>query len=200
MSVYISLHGRRVFHKRGCRYLAHISKDQIVSESRFRVERLGFTPCKSCIRAIQSTVQVDADILADYCAEHQMRYIQDNNLILINTDIGQWKLIRSTPLYHVYHGNKFPDTWNPILLESDMYHDQKDVTVAQRTSLSAILHYIYKHDSFRMKEVEQLYLLPRKTKAQKKRYNDLKARREIYYRCKAFQQLDKAKCITVNSL
>lgn len=191
MSVYLTLHGRRVYHKRSCRYLKDLSDTCIASESQARLQRLGFQPCKLCMKGYETRAESEVLILKDYTVEHPMRYIVDGGLSLINTDIGHWKIVRGDDIYFVYHGNKFPVTWLPILEDSQNYHKQSDVPVSQRRSLCDILHYIYKHDKFRLHEIESSKHLSRSTHAQRKRYNDMKDRRAIFNRCRSLQMLDK---------
>lgn len=192
MSVYVSLKGRRIYHRRDCRCLKNLSSNEIADDTQTHLMKLGFRPCKICMGSLMERVDKEVDILNSY-REDTIRYYRQGREILVSTDVGFWKIVRIDGMYQLYHGNVYPVTYYPnhqVNVQSS-YHLQTGLSKDVAKDLRKVIDYIVKHDKFRLDELMNIKKLPKKTKKQRSYYQHMRSKRASYDHCKALQIMDK---------
>lgn len=191
MDVYVSIHGRKIFHTKNCSCIQKLRPEDIVEESHYTLFRLGYSPCKKCISSSDDQHSRDIKLFTSFCKSHNFRYTIHENTLLINTDIGHWKIGYGRFGYDLFHGNSYPNKWFPHLQAATAYHTQTDVKVKNRQDLEDILNYIYEHDKFRENELNHVDEMPVKTKAQRKEKEKMEKKKHAFAQSRFQQKLDK---------
>jgi len=175
---------KKIYHLTGeCVFARRISVAHLEHVGRRELERRGYRAC-SCCGNPERLIREDMNQVRNRLERLNLKYRQVGGFLLIQSEIGFWKLERGAGGYTMYHGNFRPLDSAAVdqHIPSD-YHLQRDVP-ADRT-IQECIRYIRNHDDFRTKVPDYKHMYPsptaphgKKQKKKAKRQEQRQRRRE----------------------
>ena len=134
----------------------------------------GYHEC-SCCGGLKGFMKIAGKNLNTMGFDIGFTYLYDekSDTLYLRTNMGFWKIFcRSEMRYVLYHCSCF-DSEKPFkTLMHSVFHRQKDVQ--ETDSILSLVHYVIKHDEAKKIMQEDYRNLPRRTKKQKRYYEQAK--------------------------
>lgn len=171
--VWVSKHGRKVFHESFCPYLKKGENKYNFPLSEKQAVDQHYRECKFC-RSVKGLAYKYRDMLPDV----ESSYDPIDNAVCFKTKVGFWKSVwmensQEWLLFHLNQRHFNPKAPSKVLMRKS-FHRQVDVPAT--TSLAKVTAYIKRHDGDKENYGDDYHDLPRNSKKQKKFYKQAKKR------------------------
>ena len=164
----------KVYHRSGCMYETRISFAHRMTLSPKKAMMYGYHEC-SCCGGLKGFMKVAGKNLNTMGFNIGFNYLYDgkSDTLYLRTDMGFWKIYSIGEMrYVLYHSSCYDSAKSFTTLMHGVFHRQRDVL--ETDSVLSLVNYVIKHDEAKKIMQEDYRNLPRRTKKQKRYYEQAK--------------------------